>query len=105
LNAIRSLPNSNADSERIFSFLPDIKTKKRNKLASTSMNAICVVKSALQTRRENIITMKINEKHLSLMSTDTLYAKFPIKQKSSLTLYAAYEDDIADDIPFTSGNT
>jgi len=103
LNAIRSLPNSNADSERIFSFLPDIKTKKRNKLSSTSMNAICVVKSALQTRRENIITMKINEKHLSLMSSDTLYAKFPIKQKSSLTLYAAYEDDIAN--PSTSGNT
>jgi len=67
------------------------------------MNAICVVKSALQTRRENIITMKINEKHLSLMSLNTLYAKFPIKQKSSLTLYAAYEDDIAD--PSTSGNT
>jgi len=28
LNAVRSLPNSNADSERIFSLLPDIKTKK-----------------------------------------------------------------------------
>jgi len=37
------------------------------------------------------------------MSTDTLYAKFPIKQKSSLTLYATYENDIAD--PCTSGNT
>ena len=28
LNAVRSLPNSNADSERIFSYLPDLKTKK-----------------------------------------------------------------------------
>jgi len=44
--------------------------------------------------------MKINEKHLSLMSSDILYAKFLIKQ--NLTLYAAYEDDIAD--PSTSGN-
>jgi len=29
LNAIRSLPNSNADSERAFSVLTDLKTKKK----------------------------------------------------------------------------
>jgi len=28
LNAVRSLPNSNADSERMFSLLSDLKTKK-----------------------------------------------------------------------------
>jgi len=48
LNVIRSLPNSNADSERIFFICTRYKNKKRNKLALTSMNAICVIKSALQ---------------------------------------------------------
>ena len=32
VNAIRSLPNSNVDAERVFSMLSVIKTKKRNKL-------------------------------------------------------------------------
>lgn len=44
LNAVRSLPNSNVDSERIFSMLPDLKTKKRNKLSNESINANCVLK-------------------------------------------------------------
>ncbi|KAK0071475.1 hypothetical protein PV326_001200, partial [Microctonus aethiopoides] len=43
VNAVRSLPNSNADSERIFSYLPDSKTKKRNKLSAVSVNATCVL--------------------------------------------------------------
>lgn len=52
INAIRSLPHSNADPERTFSCLSDLKTKKRNRLSSTSINATCVFKSALMTRRE-----------------------------------------------------
>ncbi|KAL6257728.1 hypothetical protein P5V15_011308 [Pogonomyrmex californicus] len=45
LNSIRALPNSNAALERIFSLLTDVKTKKRNRLSSTTVNAICVLKS------------------------------------------------------------
>ncbi|KAL6268297.1 hypothetical protein P5V15_001414 [Pogonomyrmex californicus] len=41
LNSIRALPNSNAAPERIFSLLTDVKTKKRNRLSSTT--AICVL--------------------------------------------------------------
>ena len=93
LNAIRSLPKSNADSERIFSLLPDLKTKKRNKLSSVSVNASCVLKSALKARRETAVDIEINEKHLSLMSNDKLYSACPKKQKSYLQLYAA--DEIA----------
>lgn len=93
LNAVRSLPNSNADSERIFSYLPDLKTKKRNKLSSISMNAACVLKSALKARRESALDVEINEKHLSLMSSYKLYSAHPNKPKSSLTLYAADSDD------------
>ena len=91
LNAVKSLPNSNADSERIFSLLPDLKTKKRNKLSSVS--ASCVLKLALKARRETAVDIEINEKHLSLMSNDKLYSACPKKQKSYLQLYAA--DEIA----------
>jgi len=68
LNAVRALPNSNADPERTFSFLSDLKTKKRNSLSTTSVNAICVFKSALKTRKETVLNMEINAKHLSLMT-------------------------------------
>ncbi|EFN74057.1 hypothetical protein EAG_02586, partial [Camponotus floridanus] len=45
LNAVRSLPNSNADPGRKFSLLTDLKTKKRNELSSACINASCVLKS------------------------------------------------------------
>ncbi|EZA48480.1 hypothetical protein X777_13778, partial [Ooceraea biroi] len=94
LNAVRSLPNSNADSERIFSFLPDLKTKKRNKLSYQSVNASCVFKSALKARKEIAANIEITDKHLSYMSKDKLYSACPKKPKSQLTLYAA-DDEIA----------
>lgn len=83
LNSIRALPNSNADPERIFTFLTDIKTKKRSKLSSAAVSAIYVLKSALKTRGETALSMKISAKHLSLMSSDKLYSNSPKRQKSS----------------------
>lgn len=66
LNAIRSLPNSNADPERTFSLLSDLKTKKRNRLSSTCINATCVFKSALKARKETALQMIINERSIYL---------------------------------------
>lgn len=102
LNAIRSLPNSNADFQRIFSFLPDLKTKKRNKLAPVNVNALCVLKSALQARRETVVDIEINEKHLSLMSTEKLYSSCSKKQNNHVTLHDADVNDIAG--PSSSNN-
>ncbi|KYN26715.1 Putative nuclease HARBI1 [Trachymyrmex cornetzi] len=95
LNAIQSLPNSNADPERMFSLLSNIKNKKCNKLSSTSVNASCVFKSALNAREETCLNMIIDEKHLSLMSTENLYASAAKKDKSTLRLYAADVNDVA----------
>jgi len=39
LNAIRTLPNSNADPERIISMLTNLKTNRRNRLSPASINA------------------------------------------------------------------
>jgi hypothetical protein len=76
------LPNLNADSGRIFSLLPDLKTKKRNAFSSVCVNATCVLKSELKTRKETAVNInEINEKHLSLMSMDKLYFACPKKTK------------------------
>ena len=61
LNSIRSLPNSNADAERSFSMLLDIKNKKRNRLCSTIVNAICVTKS-LKAHGETAQSMEVDDK-------------------------------------------
>ncbi|KYN37919.1 hypothetical protein ALC56_07715 [Trachymyrmex septentrionalis] len=74
LNAIRSLPNSNSDPKTMVSIVYDLTSKKRNKLSAASVNAICVFKSALKARGETSMNMTIEEKHLSLMSSDKLYA-------------------------------
>ncbi|KAL6420215.1 hypothetical protein ACFW04_011775 [Cataglyphis niger] len=98
LNAVRSLSNLNADPERMFSILTDVKTKKRNKFSS-SINAICVLKSALKTKKETILDMEIDEKHLSLMLSDILYNNSK-RQKSNLKCNEAYNYNITD--PSTS---
>ncbi|KAL6265700.1 hypothetical protein P5V15_002499 [Pogonomyrmex californicus] len=92
-NSIRALPNSNAAPKRIFSLLTDVTTKKRNRLSSTTVNAICVLKSALKARNETALNMKLDKKHLSFMSADKLYVTSSVKQKKSFHLHAA--DDIA----------
>ncbi|KAL6252101.1 hypothetical protein P5V15_012887 [Pogonomyrmex californicus] len=80
LNAVRSLPNSNADPERMFFSLSNLKTKNRNRLSSASINATCVLKSGLRTRGETCLNMMIEEKYLSLMSTDKLYTNIAKKK-------------------------
>lgn len=95
LNAVRSFPNSNADPERLFSLLNDLKTKKRNSLSSDTVNAICVLKSALKARKETSLNMMIGHEHLSLMSADKLYASATKKDHSALRLHAADINNIA----------
>ncbi|KYN14480.1 hypothetical protein ALC57_13316 [Trachymyrmex cornetzi] len=72
INAIRFLPNSNADAERVFSMLTDVKTKKRNKLHPSNNQSLCVFKSILRARGETARTMIVDTRHLTLMS-ENLY--------------------------------
>ncbi|KAL6256606.1 hypothetical protein P5V15_012717 [Pogonomyrmex californicus] len=95
LNVVRSLPNSNADPERMFSSLSNLKTKNRNRLSSASINATCVLKSGLRARGETCLNMMIEEKYLSLMSTDKLYANIAKKKRSILRLHAVNDNEIA----------
>ncbi|KAL6265701.1 hypothetical protein P5V15_002504 [Pogonomyrmex californicus] len=98
LNSIRALPNSNAAPERIFFLLTDVKTKKRNRLSSTTVNVYCkclCIKVSIKNKKRNMnaLNMKLDKKHLSFMSTDKLCYFFG-KAKKNFQLHAA--DDIAD---------
>jgi len=73
INTIRSLPNSNADAERVFFMLTDIKTKKRNSLNPIHVQALCVFKSNLKARGHTAQTMTIDARHLTLMSSENLH--------------------------------
>ncbi|XP_066587598.1 protein FAM200A-like [Prorops nasuta] len=97
LNLVRSLPHSNAEAERCFSMLPDIKSKKRNRLVHDTVNATCVIKYALRRSKETPISMNITKKHLQLMKND-LYQSHDAKPRSSLNVYAYNESD--DDIDY-----
>lgn len=79
----------------MFSFLTDLKTKKRNKLSSVSVITACIVKSALKARGETSLSMTIEEKHLSRMSTNILYSSVAKKKRSILGLRATDTNDIA----------
>jgi len=91
VNAIRSLPNSNADAERVFSMLTDVKTKKRNKLNPKRIQ----IKSVGE--RTNSLTMKVDARHLVLMS-ENLHETNAINGACFLRLFAA------DECPSTSSD-
>ncbi|XP_066582012.1 protein FAM200A-like [Prorops nasuta] len=97
LSVVRSLPHSNAEAERCFSMLPDIKSKRRNRLVHETVNATCVIKYALRISNETPISMNITKKHLQIMKNN-LYESHNVKPESSLHVYTYNESD--DDIDY-----
>lgn len=66
IKIVLSLPHSNAEAERIFSLVSDIKSKKRNLVGDDSLNAMCVLRSSLQNNNINCTKYVVNEEHLKL---------------------------------------
>lgn len=66
---ILSLPHSNAEAERIFSAVTDIKTKKRNRIGENTLNSMCVLRSSLSSNNNNCIKYNVSEAHLKLHNT------------------------------------
>jgi len=64
--AIFSLPHSNAEAERIFSIVTDVKDKKRNRMNIDTLNAMCKIRSAFQARNIDCRTFQVDERHLEL---------------------------------------
>lgn len=74
VHAVLSLPHSNAEAERIFSIVTDVKNKKRNRLNIDTLNAICKVRSSFQARNIDCRTFQVEEKHLNLHNSQNLYS-------------------------------
>ncbi|XP_042149246.1 uncharacterized protein LOC121837621 [Ixodes scapularis] len=67
---VLTLPHSNAETERIFSLLTDVKTRKRNRLAPDSINAVLVVKSGMTARSETCTNFKVEKKRMKLFTSE-----------------------------------
>lgn len=72
---IFALPHANADAERIFSIITDVRTKKRNKLSHTLLNSVCIIRSFLQNENINCNDFKCNPNHFKHLNYKSLYPK------------------------------
>jgi len=66
VEAVFSLPLSNAEAERIFSIITNVKNKRRNNLSVETISAICIAWSSFQTTDINCINFDIDSRHLEL---------------------------------------
>jgi len=66
--SVLSFSHSNAEAERIFSIVTDVKSKKRNRLANNTVSAICTIRSSFQTKGINCINFEVDSEHLKLYS-------------------------------------
>lgn len=70
---VLTLPHSNAESERIFSIVNEVKTKKRNKIGNDSLNAVAIIGSSFQDKEINCTTFKVRKDHINLHNSKYLY--------------------------------
>ena len=75
IQAVLSLPHSNAEAERIFSMVTDIKNKKRNHLSNKTVSAMCVARSSFQAQGVNCTNFEVDSEHLKLHNSDNIYEK------------------------------
>ncbi|KYN22585.1 hypothetical protein ALC57_05005, partial [Trachymyrmex cornetzi] len=75
IEVVFSLPHSNAEAERIFSIVSDVKNKKRNRLSNDMVSAICIIRSSFQTQGNNCLNFKVEPRHLELHNSENLYKK------------------------------
>jgi hypothetical protein len=66
-----SLPHSNAETERVFSVVADVKTKKKNKIGSEALNAVCVVRFANSS--DCCTFFNVTDDHFKLKQSQNLY--------------------------------
>ncbi|XP_067212375.1 SCAN domain-containing protein 3-like [Linepithema humile] len=75
VESVLTFPHSNAEAERIFSIVTDVKNKKRNSLSDSITSAICTIRSSFQADNINCISFKVDDRHLELHNAQNLYSK------------------------------
>ncbi|GBP33090.1 Zinc finger protein 862 [Eumeta japonica] len=83
-----SLPHANADCERLFSQVNLIKTKKRNKSVTPTVNGILLAK---QRVRGNCISFQPSTKEYSRMTKSRMYSKKALTESGDKTIRHLYE--------------
>lgn len=68
-----SLPHSNAETERVFSVVTDVKNKKRNKLGSEALNAVSIIRFSGSKNNNCCKTFEVTNDHCKLMKKENLY--------------------------------
>lgn len=71
---VLTLPHSNAEAERIFSSINDIKTKKRNRIGDETLNALAIVRSSFSALNIDCTKFKPSDEHFRLFTQD-IYKK------------------------------
>lgn len=66
-----SLPHSNAETERVFSVVTDVRTKKRNRIGSDALNAVSLIRYSDKSCCQNFV---ITDEHIKLMKSNNLYS-------------------------------
>lgn len=73
IQAVLSLPHSNAESNRIFSIVRNVKNRKRNRISISNLNGICKFKSSFQTKNVDH-SFHVDARHLELHNSQNLYS-------------------------------
>ncbi|KYN10052.1 hypothetical protein ALC57_17824, partial [Trachymyrmex cornetzi] len=82
VEAVLSLPHSNAEAERIFSIVTDAKNKKRNRLSNDTVSTICVTRSSFQAEGINCTNFEIDPRYLELHNSQNLYGNKNISDEA-----------------------
>lgn len=72
--AILSFPHSNAEAERIFSIVTDVKNKKRNPITIETLNVICKIRSSFQAKNTDCRSFQVDSRYLKLHNSQ----KYPV---------------------------
>ncbi|XP_071581188.1 zinc finger BED domain-containing protein 5-like [Temnothorax nylanderi] len=73
IEVVLCYPHSNAEAERIFSIVTDVKSKKRNRLCNNTLSSICVIRSSFQANNFNCINFQPDARHFELHNAQNLY--------------------------------
>lgn len=66
VHIVLSLPHSNAEAERIFSIVTDVKSKKRNRIDVSTLDAVCKVRFSFQSNKIDCRSFTVDSDHLQL---------------------------------------
>jgi hypothetical protein len=70
---VLTLPHSNAEAERMFSMVSDIKIKKRNRIGEETVNAMCVIRNALHQDKQTCVNYPIPDELLKKHTNKDIY--------------------------------